>query len=340
MTLTRFLRLWLICCVLIPTLSSVAQSPTPNPIFVPLNGSSKPTATLSTEIVISDDTQPTATAETFENNTTVTQAFEITPDTSDLVIEKREHHILKRPIEINSNTVHWVDRTYPYGSTQWDTKEVHLGVEFVNQRYTPVLSAEAGEVVYAGSDTDVLVGPYTGYYGNVIVIAHEILSLDDKPVFTLYGHLDRVEVQTGEQITAKQRIGRVGSSGIALGAHLHFEVRVDDPFDYTLTRNPELWIQNYVDHGLLTGIVHDADGNPVMGQRLVVRSSTVNREIFTYGSERVNIDPVWQENFTVGDLPAGDYEIVMLDSGGRVAYRNTVTVEAYKTTFVDILLDE
>jgi len=334
MTQNRLHRWWLVGCVFIYCVFSArAQTATPNPIFVPLN----PTE-ISDET--SADEENVTSSPSNDDSITVTQASDEFTNDDAVSIEKHEHHVLKRPIELRDDKVHWVDRTYPYGSTQWDTKEVHLGVEFVNKRFTPVFSSEAGEVVFAGADVDVLIGPYENYYGYVVVIAHEILSLDDKPVFTLYGHLDRVEVETGEIVTAGQRIGRVGSSGIALGAHLHFEVRVDDPFDYTLTRNPELWLQHYVDHGLIAGFVHDAEGNSVMGQRLVVRSDTVNREIFTYGSDRVNSDPVWQENFTVGDLPADDYEIVMLDSLGRVAFRDTVTVEAYQTTFVDILLAE
>jgi|GEM_PF-987625 len=329
----RLHKLWVVVCLLsVWAVPMMGQTPTPNPIFLPLNATE-----VTDEDVTTQSEDANQISETDVNLTVTQSANDILEDES---AEKVEHHVLKRPIELNSDRVHWADRTYLYGSTQWDTKEVHLGVEFVNPRFTPVFSAEAGEVVYAGADADILIGPYENYYGYVVIIAHEILSLDNKPVFTLYGHLDRVEVATGDTVTAKQRIGRVGSSGIALGAHLHFEVRVDDPFDYTLTRNPELWLQHYVDHGLIAGLVHDADGNPVMGHRLVIRSETVNREVFTYGSERVNIDPVWQENFTVGDLPADDYEIVMLDSSGVVAFRDTVTVEPYQTTYVDILLDE
>lgn len=306
------------------TVPIVGQDATPNPIFAPLK------------------TVPTSTAEAQSSITpeaiTETEIAETEVDIPEK--DKSEHHILKRPISLAGDNVHWVDRTYPYGSTQWDTKEVHLGVEFVNPRFTPIQAAEDGVVAYAGSDANFLIGPYEDYYGYVVVIEHDILSLDEKPVFTLYGHLDRVEVETGEFVNAGQRIGRVGSSGIALGAHLHFEVRVEDPFDYTFTRNPELWLQNYVDHGLIAGYVTDSEGNLIYGQRLVVRSETVNREVFTYGSDRVNSDPVWQENFIVGDLPIGDYEIVMLDSSGRVAYRETVRVEAYKTTFVDIQMNE
>ena len=254
-------------------------------------------------------------------------------------IEPKEHHWLRRPIELSDDKIHWVDRTYPYGSTQWNTRSVHLGVEFVNPRFTPVYAAEAGRVVFAGEDADVLVGPYKGYYGNVIILAHDFRSLDNRPVFTLYAHLDRVEVENGQEVQDGQRLGRVGSSGIALGAHLHFEVRVDDPFDYQLTRNPALWLQYYIDHGMIAGFVHDAEGEAIEGRRIVVRSDDVYREVFTYGAGRVNRDPVWGENFTVSDLPQGSYEIAILDAAGRLAYRSEVKVEAYQTAFLDVLIE-
>lgn len=315
------------CLFMMPIVLINAQEATRNPIFVPLNASPTPSASGTTD------------ADTMPETPTPENITEPENDIAEL-IEKKEHHVLKRPIELIDGKVHWVDRLYPYGGTLAETREVHLGVEFVNPRYTAVFSAKDGIVVFAGTDSDFPIGPYENYYGEVIIIAHELASLDEMPVFTLYGHLDRVEVEAGQSVATGERIGRIGSSGIAIGAHLHFEVRVDDPFDYRLTRNPELWLQYYVDHGQIAGFIHDAEGNPIYGRRLVVRSDTVNREIFTYGSDRVNIDPVWQENFIAGDLPANDYEIVMLDANGLVIYREKFEVEAYKTTYVDILIEE
>jgi len=313
---------------MIPFAPIVAQEATPNPIFVPLKGTTATPTVTDVPNVVTDSENP---------NAEITAEPEI--EIAD-VIEKTEHHVLKRPIELIADKVHWVDRTYPYGGTLWETREVHLGVEFVNIRFTPVFSAKEGTVVFAGTDSDFPIGPYEDYYGEVVIIAHELESLDGMPVFTLYGHLDRVEVEAGQTVETGERIGRVGSSGIAIGAHLHFEVRVDDPFDYRLTRNPELWLQYYVDHGQIAGYVHDVDGNPIYGQRLVVRSDTMNREIFAYASDRVNSDPVWQENFIAGDLPADEYEVVMLNEKGLVIFKERFEVEAYKTTFVDILVDE
>lgn len=255
-------------------------------------------------------------------------------------IEPTEHNILHRPIELSDDFTHWVDRSYAYGSTQWGRRGVHLGVEFVNPLDTPVYAAKAGIVVFAGNDGDTLLGPRLDYYGNVVVLAHRELSLAGRQVFTLYGHLEAIEVVAGQKLDDLDRLGRIGSSGVAIGPHLHFEVRVDDPFDYRATRNPELWLQHYVDRGMIIGAVRDAAGELVNGKRISVRSDTLSREVASYGSDAVNPDPVWQENFTFGDLPAGDYQLVVLDGSGALAFADTVTVEPYLISYVEIVLED
>ncbi len=255
-------------------------------------------------------------------------------------IEPAEHNILHRPKELSDDFAHWVDRSYAYGSTQLQARAVHLGVEFVNPRDTPVYAAKAGTVVYAGDDRTTLVGPQHEYYGNVVVVAHNIQSLAGRQIFSLYGHLEAVEVEAGQIVNDLDRIGRIGSSGVAIGPHLHFEIRVDDPFDYRLTRNPELWLQHYVDRGMIVGAIRDGDGEKVYGKRIVLRSDESAREVFSYGSDIVNSDPVWQENFAVGDLAAGTYNLVVLSDSGAIAYAETIDVEAYRTTYLEIVLDD
>ena len=255
-------------------------------------------------------------------------------------IELREHNILHRPIELSDDYTHWIDRTYTYGGTQLNTRAVHLGVEFVNPRDTPVYAAKSGRVVFAGDDTTILLGPDLDYYGNVVVLAHELTSLAGRGIFTLYGHLDEVDVVSGQLVDDLDRIGVIGATGVAIGPHLHFEVRVADPFDYRMTRNPELWLQHYVDRGMIVGSIRNLAGDPLYGKRVTVRSDTYVRDVFSYGGDVVNSDPVWTENFTVGDLPEGEYEVVVLTESGSFAYRQQIAVMAYRTTFVDIKLDE
>lgn len=253
-------------------------------------------------------------------------------------IERVEHNILHRPIELTDDNTHWIDRSYAYGDTRLNTRPAHLGVEFVNERNTAVYAAKAGRVVFAGDDSKTLLGPQLDYYGNVVILAHDLYSLAGRQLFTLYGHLEKIDVRTGQVVGDQSRLGWVGSTGAALGPHLHFEVRVSDPFDYRQTRNPELWLQHYLEHGMIVGSVRNQDGDSIAGRRLTVRSNEFSRDVFTYGGEAVNSDPVWRENFVAGDLLADEYEIVVLDENDALAYRDSVQVEAYRTTFVDIVL--
>jgi len=254
-------------------------------------------------------------------------------------IERVEHNVLHRPIALADDRNHWIDRTYAYGSTQFNSRPVHLGVEFVNARETPVIAAKAGRVIFAGSDAETLLGPQLDYYGNAVLLAHDLYSLAGRRIFTLYGHLEQVSVESGQMVEDMEQIGLVGSSGVAIGPHLHFEVRVGEPFDYRQTRNPELWLQHYIDNGMVVGSLRDQDGEPIHGRRIVLRSDAVNRDVFTYASALANGDPVWRENFVAADLPAGNYEIVLLDEKGLVVFRDSVAVEAYRTAFVEILLN-
>ncbi len=89
---------------------------------------------------------------------------------------------------------------------------VHSGVDLTGPYGSPVRAAMAGEVVFAGR--------YFGY-GNMIDIRHA-----DGTV-TRYGHLSAfgAGIRPGRAVLTGEMIGRIGTSGLAHGAHLHFEVR-------------------------------------------------------------------------------------------------------------------
>ncbi len=320
--------------------TSVVELYTPVPTLVPFASSTPtilptltftPTHTLTSTVTPSSMPSPTDTL-----SPTETLAPTVTP-----TLEMVDHYLLDRPIfrDEENGKVDWIDRTYPYGGTQLNIREVHHGVEFVNARFTPVLAAADGDVYYAGDDVSILFGPYNAYYGNLVVIRHPFTSPKGLTVFTLYAHLQDVEVETGQMVQTGEHLGRVGDSGIAIGPHLHFEVRVGDPHDYGATRNPELWLRPYPQFGTLAGWVTNAHSLPVYGVTLLVRSSDVRRETYTYGDRSVNSDAIWRENFTLGDLPAGRYEVIVHDGNSRVRFRQNITIQSGQTTWIPIELN-
>jgi murein DD-endopeptidase MepM/ murein hydrolase activator NlpD len=80
-------------------------------------------------------------------------------------------------------------------------------------------AAPAGSPVYASANGKVVRVASGGAYGKRIEIAH------GGRIWTLYAHLSATNVAVGQEIRAGQQIGRVGATGQAFGAHLHFELR-------------------------------------------------------------------------------------------------------------------
>jgi murein DD-endopeptidase MepM/ murein hydrolase activator NlpD len=96
----------------------------------------------------------------------------------------------------------------------------HTGVDMVAPFGTQVLAADDGVVA--------LVGTSSQGYGNYVILAHSG-GLD-----TLYGHLATALVKVGDRVTQGQPVGLEGSTGNSTGAHLHFELRINQaPVDPT-----------------------------------------------------------------------------------------------------------
>jgi murein DD-endopeptidase MepM/ murein hydrolase activator NlpD len=244
---------------------------------------------------------------------------EPTPCTGD-VCTYPGHFVLDRPIAPEHVDV--IDPTYRYGSTQGGERKTHHGVEFVNPQGTPVLAAADGRVIVAGLDNQVPYADFPLFYGNLVIIAHDLPG-QDQPVFTLYGHLYEVQVEVDQQVEAGDQIGLVGFTGAAIGEHLHFEVRVGEN-SYRETRNPVLWLQPHTDadgqpHGAIAGRILNQYGNPVYIPTLTIERINPGEEAIyyleSYADWTVNGDDVWGENFALADLPAGTYRVSFVASG-------------------------
>ena len=89
---------------------------------------------------------------------------------------------------------------------------MHTGLDIAAQRGTPVKAADGGQVIQAGYDSG---------YGNSILVYH------GGGLATWYAHLQGFNCSIGQSVVKGQVIGFVGSTGMATGPHLHFEVRIN-----------------------------------------------------------------------------------------------------------------
>jgi murein DD-endopeptidase MepM/ murein hydrolase activator NlpD len=105
---------------------------------------------------------------------------------------------------------------------QCPSRHFHSGVDLAAPAGTPVLAAGPGVATVAYMEHG---------YGIYVAIQH------DGRTATLYGHLSAAAVHSGDRVTRGARIGAVGATGLATGAHVHLEVRRDGrPVD------PYLWL--------------------------------------------------------------------------------------------------
>ena len=242
---------------------------------------------------------------------------------------------------------YYLDQIYSYGSTDFGTRMPHHGVDYDNPTGTQVYASADGEVIYAGDDRNILFSPWSDFYGNLIVLEH---AEDEESFYTLYAHLSRIEVEEGDFVSAGDRIGKVGSSGSAIGGHLHLEVRQDET-SYTQTRNPELWLAPYETNDVRSGY---------MAARIVNKQGQLEHvdltiefdnfkdgtapavwvasyETYLFDEHPVGQDERWRENFAQAGLWPGYYKITVLKED--LAYERLVEVLPEHLTYFVWVID-
>ncbi len=90
--------------------------------------------------------------------------------------------------------------------------DMHEGLDLIPGAVRQVTAAAGGVVLDAS---------YRGGYGNTVEIVHP------KGVRTLYAHLSKTLVASGETVRKGQSIGIVGNTGLSTGTHLHYEISVN-----------------------------------------------------------------------------------------------------------------
>jgi murein DD-endopeptidase MepM/ murein hydrolase activator NlpD len=123
-------------------------------------------------------------------------------------------------------------RNYIYKGQKVD-QQVHLGYDLSNVQHVPVEAANDGKVLYAAD---------LGIYGNCIVVDHGY------GLQSIYGHLSELAVKPGDMVKKGQSMGRSGSTGLALGDHLHFSMQIDG-----VQINPvEWWDEHWIHDRILS----------------------------------------------------------------------------------------
>jgi len=123
------------------------------------------------------------------------------------------------------------ERTYYYKNKVVD-RQLHMGIDLASFARSPVQAANTGRVIFAQD---------LGIYGLTIVIDH------GQGLFTMYGHLSSIDVSVDQVINKGDIIGVTGTTGLAMGDHLHFGFLV-----HGVPVNPvEWWDAHWIDDNIL-----------------------------------------------------------------------------------------
>lgn len=101
-------------------------------------------------------------------------------------------------------------RNFFYGGSQV-SDSYHMGIDFASTKEANIFAPNDGVVIYTG---------YNGIYGNLLVLYHNL------GLFTVYGHCSSFVAKDGQKVSRGDIIAKTGSTGLALGDHLHYGIIV------------------------------------------------------------------------------------------------------------------
>jgi len=180
-----------------------------------------------------------------------------------------------------------------------------------------VYAIGSGEVTWVGFGIESNLGSDNAY-GWAVTIKHDI-PVYDMTVYSIYAHLNVSHVEIGDRVKEGDLVGEVGLTGNTTTPHLHLEVRLGDASSF-ITRNPELFIRPLPGHGVLAAHLFNTDGSNLYGQEIHLESLTDHKTwiVPSYASGAATQDAVLKENLVVGDLPAGQYAVIIYYGGAEL----------------------
>lgn len=338
----------------LPTATSLPPTSTQTPTLAPpATATPQPTATITLTPVSTNTPAPTETAvpPTPLPGRACPSEYPVRPEYQRFYLPSQPwptpdpalaapHFWLAKPLPGGGRFI--VNDSFPYGSDGNGRYLLHNGVDSAEAMGTPVLAAADGVVAYAGPDANVLFGWRCDWYGHLVAIEHDQTWLG-QPIYTLYGHVLDIVVETGQRVYQGQPVASIGFGGAAIAPHLHFEVRVGEN-DFGATRNPMLWISPGPTRGVLAGRVVDENGRPWQGVTVTLIDGRGDAPQFintwSYLGDPdglINPDEGYAENFVFADVPPGSY--VLYAKIQDVEYRQTVEINAGSLTLAEIVTE-
>ncbi|MDY6822394.1 MAG: M23 family metallopeptidase [Thermodesulfobacteriota bacterium] len=121
-------------------------------------------------------------------------------------------------------------RDYFYNDRKID-EATHMGIDLASYANSDIPAANSGRVIF---------GDRIGIFGRTVIIDHGF------GLFSMYSHLNQVDVTSGQMVEKGETIGRTGTSGLAAGDHLHFGMIVDHTFVNPVEWWDATWITNNI----------------------------------------------------------------------------------------------
>jgi murein DD-endopeptidase MepM/ murein hydrolase activator NlpD len=136
-------------------------------------------------------------------------------DFKNIMVNLAEHRAALRKIPFKPPMLHFYISS-DYGNRKHPKTgkiSFHHGVDLAGTWQENVRVTAPGTVIYAGTE---------GSFGKVVRVQHAF------GIVTTYAHLARITVRFGDYIGENHVIGKMGNTGRSAGAHLHYEVRVNN----------------------------------------------------------------------------------------------------------------
>ncbi|MCZ0771627.1 M23 family metallopeptidase [Campylobacter hepaticus] len=153
--------------------------------------------------------------------------------TSKVPEEKLEHFDLNLflPLKNGMKVADFADHRYYSYNGQFISDSYHMGLDLASVAQAPIISNNEGKVVFAQEN---------GIYGLNLILYHGF------GVYSLYGHCSSKNINLDEEVARQSIIAKTGTSGLALGDHLHFGILIQGVETRPEQWQDKKWIENNI----------------------------------------------------------------------------------------------